>query len=100
MKNKLLIMVILLGISLAITTHLPAKARTEQTWCYDGSGLTTDPSNYQPCDGPLCPSGTVHVCVIVAPQDSNHPGQPFISIALATRITNRDVSMGDVYLRR
>ncbi len=69
----------------------------DPSWRYV-SGSETNPNNYV-VGNPGC-SGSDNICKILARQDPSNPGHPQISPALATRIQNRDVSQGDVFLKK
>lgn len=70
---------------------------SDPVWKYNG-GSETSPNSYT-LGNPGCPAGN-NICKIVAPEDAANPGRPKIDMQLATRIQNRDVSQGDVFLKQ
>src|ERR1700749_4739908 len=99
MKNKLLIILLIAGCGLALAFKTPSKNGAPQYWCYM-TGVDTNPASYVACTGPICASGTIHICAILANADPSNPNEPLIDSGLASRISNKDTSMGDVFLRR
>jgi hypothetical protein len=76
------------------------KARTLQYWEYIGSTDPTDQMQYQASSGPSCASGINEVCTILAEEDPNQLGYPLIiGEDVESRITNKDESSGNVFVR-
>jgi len=99
-KINFAIIAMVLGLTAVFAFKSPAKHTKFDGpfWQYSGVGSNTDPANYTLVDGDPGCDGTDVTCAIEAPASSN-PNQPSISPALATRITNNDISMGDVELQ-
>ncbi|MBU0695431.1 MAG: hypothetical protein KKE39_02740 [Bacteroidetes bacterium] len=92
----LLVMATLLAVPAAFA--FTQYHRTLQEWAYDGSGSVLAPENYVLVEtSPAC-EGTASICTIMAPDDGN--GEPDLSdTGLQSRITNKDTSNGDVFLK-
>jgi hypothetical protein len=99
-KINLALVAMVLGCTMAVAFKAPVKPDTDPFWAYDGSGSVTDPSNYVELPGgPMC-HGTTNICAIEAPaQTGVSPAQPSIDSNLATRITNKNTTAGDVILK-
>jgi hypothetical protein len=98
--TNLAIVAMILGSSLAFAfkSATLVKTNSPQNWYYDGSGSTTAPTNYTLTPA-SCPQGTANICGIVAEADPLHTSQPEIDAGLATRISNKNPNMGDVFLK-
>ena len=99
-KLNLALIALVLGCTLAFAFKAPVKPVSNPFWQYDGSGSVTDHSNYfELPGGPMC-HGNTNICAIEAPAQSGvSPAEPVIDANLATRITNKDTSNGDVVLK-
>jgi hypothetical protein len=103
-KNKIMavaaMLTIVLGVGAAIAMKAPErKAVTNPYWQYDGSGSVTSPSNYVELSGSPSCSGNANICAIEAAEDPNNPGEPLIDSGLSGRITAKNTSAGDVFLK-
>lgn len=97
-KLNVALVAMVLGCTLAFAFKAPVKkVPFDQAWAY-GGGSETDPNSYS-AGQPACDPGTTHICYIEAPSNGGHPARPVISPALAGRITARDGSMSDVFLK-
>jgi hypothetical protein len=119
-KNKIaatiaLLFFVLLGAGTMMAMKAPDKAKTpvekktkkvvatkklaNSFWVYNG-GTVTSESSYSLASGNPC-DGNTNLCEISAPEDPSNPGHPQIvaGSSLATRITNKDTSAGDVFLQ-
>ena len=99
LKINLALAALLIGGTLAFAFTAPVKHSTSTYWEYV-SGSVTDESSYTAVMSPSCPSGTANICAILAPADPNNPNEPQIDSNLSGRITNKDTSDGDVFLKR
>jgi hypothetical protein len=99
-KINLALVALLAGSTLAFAFNVPVKHHADSYWQYDGTGSVTDESNYFAVSSPTCPTGSNQICAILAPADPAHPNEPQIDSNLASRITNKDTSDGDVFLKR
>jgi hypothetical protein len=99
-KLNLTLLAVVFAASAALAFKAPEKAKTfSPLWQYDGTGSTTDPSNYVEVTTPDCPTGSANICAIMAPESPSNPDQPQISTPLANRITGKNTSNGDVFLK-
>jgi hypothetical protein len=107
-KNKFMaiaaMFTIVLGVGAAIAMKAPdakkavaTKKQTNSYWVYNG-GTVTSESSYTLTSGNPC-DGSTNICEISSTEDPSNPGHPSIGTALATRITNKDTSAGDVFLQ-
>jgi len=99
-KINLAVIAFSLAIVAAFAFKVPAKHLTEPYWQYNGSGSVTDPASYTELPGDPSCGTTGNICAIMAPEDTNNPGEPLIDSGLSTRITNKDKSDGDVFLHQ
>jgi hypothetical protein len=91
-------MAAILGLSTAVAFKpAPVKMQDPQAWQYDGSGDVLDESNYNPATS-TC-DGNINICGVMTEADGSgqHPA-PF-STALESRITAKNTSAGDVFLK-
>jgi hypothetical protein len=99
-KINLALVAVLFAASAAFAFKAPTpKKAFAPLWQYDGSGSTTDASNYFEVASTSCPSGSANICAIMAPANAADPDVPLISTALSNRITAKNTSSGDVFLR-
>jgi hypothetical protein len=103
-KNKVVATVAMLTIILGVGAAVAMKAPEKKTlanpyWQYDGSGSVTSPSNYVELSGSPSCSGNANICAIQAAEDPNNPGEPQIDTGLSGRITAKNTSAGDVFLK-
>jgi len=97
-KLNLALIALVLGCTLAFAFKAPARYTTaNEAWTYV-SGPVTSPSSYS-LGQPTCPQGSNNICYIEAPSDGQMPAEPVINSDLATRISNKDTSDGDVFLK-
>jgi hypothetical protein len=99
-KLNLALVAMVLGCTLAFAFKAPAPAaNTTQVWYWDNVGVVTAESSYTTTPDP-CPRGNTHICSILASPDPSNPSEPFIDSGLASRISTKDTSMGDVTLKQ
>jgi hypothetical protein len=97
-KLNLALVAMVLGCTLAFAFKAPVKtASANQAWAYV-SGTETNPNSYT-AGQPPCDPGSANICYIEAPSNGASPAKPVINPALASRITNRDGSLSDVFLK-
>jgi hypothetical protein len=102
LKLNLALLAMVVGCTFAFAFKAPAKrAFVNLDWQYTNSLLSpTDPAAYtQVPMPPTCPTGNTNICYIEAPADPAHSGEPKISSALSTRISNLDTTQGDVFTK-
>jgi len=98
-KINFALLAIVLASTAAFAFKAPAKHKIfNPLWQYDGSGSTTDPSNYFQVSSLSCPTGT-NICAIMAPADPDDSDVPKIDAPLSGRISSKTTSSGDVFLR-
>lgn len=98
-KLNLALVAMVLGCTLAFAFKAPSPAgQSPQTWFYHG-GTTTLEASYSLVPV-TCQSGSNTICTIVTDEDPANPGEPLINAALSTRISMKDVSQGDVTIKR
>lgn len=98
MKINLALAALLICGTIAFAFNAPVKHSTSSYWEYV-SGPVTAESSYTAVMSPSCPTGTANICAILAPADPTNPNEPQIDSQLASRITNKDTSDGDVFLK-
>ena len=99
LKFNLSMLAVLLGLTTAFAFKAPArKANTNPYWEYV-SGPVTSASSYTELSGmPSC-AGRHTICAVEAPADPSTPTEPQLSTDLQNRISNKDTSDGDVFLK-
>jgi hypothetical protein len=98
-KINFAMMALLAGSTLAFAFKMPVKHHTDSYWQYSGTGSVTAESSYFEVSSPTCPTGSNQICAILAPADPAHPTEPLIDSGLASRISSKDTSDGDVFLK-
>jgi hypothetical protein len=98
MKKLKFVLLVAAVLAVPATFAFTQNQKTLLEWQYDGSGDVLAPENYVQIEtSPAC-EGTASICTIMAPDNGN--GAPDISdTGLQTRITNKDKTGGDVFLK-
>lgn len=98
MKKLKWILFVAVVLAVPATFAFTQQTRDVKEWQYDGTGDTIEPENYvEVTSSPSC-SGINEICTVIAPDDGN--GMPDLSDQdLQNRITQKDNSQGDVFLK-
>lgn len=90
---------LMLGLTTAFAFKAPAHKATDNPYWEYVSGPVTSASSYTELSGlPSC-AGRQNICAVEAPADPSTPAEPQLSTDLQSRITNKDTSAGDVFLK-